>query len=321
MTALVCLDSAWSTARCLTRTVPVTEPAGPGQPARALVREPHAALKGQGGLRTQGYYKTSGPADGAQGAAAAPLVTIITVVFNGAKTVEQTIRSVLAQTYDNVEYIVVDGGSTDGTLEILRRYEHAIDYWVSEKDQGISDAFNKGIALSTGEYHTILNADDWYDRTAISDLVAGLAGPAPAVLVCANARILGAQDEFLKLYSSRPSKLMNGMTLAHNTCMVATRAVLDVGAYDVGKRVAMDHHLMLRLLRAYGEAGFVKVERSVSNYRMGGGSYQFAAAGFREVRDNVIEYGVSPALAHAQYLIHVLKHHLSRWLHRFGLRR
>jgi len=107
---------------------------------------------GEGGLRTQGHFK--------QSLLGKPLITVITVVYNGAAHLEETILSVIGQTYDNVEYIIIDGGSTDGTLEIIHRYKHAIDYWVSEKDGGIYDAMNKGIDLTTGNWINFMNGGD-----------------------------------------------------------------------------------------------------------------------------------------------------------------
>jgi glycosyltransferase involved in cell wall biosynthesis len=92
-----------------------------------------------------------------------PLVTVVTVVFNGAQFLEETIKSVVSQTYPNIEYIIIDGGSTDGTLEIIRKYEYAIDYWVSEKDDGIYDAMNKGIRLASGQWINFMNAGDSLD--------------------------------------------------------------------------------------------------------------------------------------------------------------
>jgi len=89
-----------------------------------------------------------------------PLISIITVVFNGEKYLEETILSVINQTYPNVEYIIIDGGSTDGTLDIIKKYEHAIDYWVSEPDKGIYDAMNKGIKVAKGNWIYFLGADD-----------------------------------------------------------------------------------------------------------------------------------------------------------------
>ncbi len=108
--------------------------------------------KGEGGLRTQGYFK--------QTCKDKPLISIITVVYNGEKYLEETILSVINQTYDNVEYIIIDGGSTDGTVEIIKKYEDSVDYWVSEKDDGIYDAMNKGIDIASGDWINFMNAGD-----------------------------------------------------------------------------------------------------------------------------------------------------------------
>lgn len=89
-----------------------------------------------------------------------PLITIITVVLNGADYLEKSIESVINQTYKNVEYIIIDGGSTDGTLDIIKKYVNHIDYWVSEPDNGIYDAMNKGIKLASGKWLFFLGSDD-----------------------------------------------------------------------------------------------------------------------------------------------------------------
>ena len=89
-------------------------------------------------------------------------ISIITVVFNGKKTIKDTINSVLSQTYKNIEYIIIDGNSNDGTIEIIKSYGDKISHFISESDNGIYDAMNKGIKLSTGDIVGILNSDDFY---------------------------------------------------------------------------------------------------------------------------------------------------------------
>ena len=103
-----------------------------------------------------------------------PLVSIITVTHNTEKTLLRTLDSVRAQTYQNIEHIIIDGGSTDGTLELIQANEDAIAYWRSERDNGIYDAFNKGVVLTTGQYIGILNADDYYEPDQIESAVAVL---------------------------------------------------------------------------------------------------------------------------------------------------
>ena len=102
-------------------------------------------------------------------------ISIITVCYNSAKTIEDTILSVINQTYNNIEYIIVDGLSTDNTLEIVNKYQDKIAKVVSEKDAGLYDAINKGIGLATGEIIANINSDDFYiDNNVIADVVEGL---------------------------------------------------------------------------------------------------------------------------------------------------
>ena len=100
-----------------------------------------------------------------------PLLSIITVCLNSEMHLEQTIKSVIGQTYDNIEYIVIDGGSSDGTVDIIRKYDFFISHWVSEPDLGIYDAMNKGIEMSKGDLVGLLNSDDWYTTRAIEWVV------------------------------------------------------------------------------------------------------------------------------------------------------
>jgi glycosyltransferase involved in cell wall biosynthesis len=111
----------------------------------------------EGGLRTRGVFcKKSVPGK--------PLVTVVTVVRNGGHLLERTIQSVLEQSYDNIEYIIIDGASTDGTIDIIRNYEHSLAYWISEPDKGLYDAMNKGAGLSSGDWINFMNAGDVFYR-------------------------------------------------------------------------------------------------------------------------------------------------------------
>ena len=112
-----------------------------------------------GGKRRRGSFKNNKKNE--------PLISVITVVLNNQKYLTKSINSVLKQSYKNFELIIIDGGSTDGTLEILRKNNNKIDFWISEKDKGLYDAMNKGIRLSRGSIISILNSDDFYYKNAL----------------------------------------------------------------------------------------------------------------------------------------------------------
>lgn len=100
-----------------------------------------------------------------------PKISVVTVTYNSAATLEETILSVLNQTYHNIEYIIIDGGSTDGTVDIIEKYADRLAYWISEPDKGIYDAMNKGIAIASGDYINFMNADDtFYDNEVIKKI-------------------------------------------------------------------------------------------------------------------------------------------------------
>ena len=98
-------------------------------------------------------------------------ISVVTVSYNAVSTIEDTIKSVVNQTYDNIEYIIIDGGSTDGTVDIIKKYSDKISYWISEPDKGIYDAMNKGILAATGCYVCFIGADDtFFSNTSLSDV-------------------------------------------------------------------------------------------------------------------------------------------------------
>ena len=139
---------------------------------------------------------------------------------------EQAIRSVLAQSYDNIEFIIVDGGSTDGTLEIIRRYNDRIDQWVSEPDRGLYDAMNKGIALSSGDLIGFLNADDWYEPGAIAAVVEACRPAEGRNTIIAGMWNLVFEEIGLTVRATPSLKFHLGMPISHQA-MFVPRGVYD----------------------------------------------------------------------------------------------
>lgn len=260
--------------------------------------------KGQGGLRTKGYFKHSYKLVGGlwyicdtegnptkeapkeiqnkiQGyldkqektgldtaITHLPLVTVITPVLNGEKYLEQTIQSVINQTYPNVEYIIIDGGSTDGTLDIIKKYEDEIDYWVSERDKGISDAFNKGITTALGEIIGIINADDWYELNAVNIVVAQFLDKRVDV-VHGMLRYWYKADK-TELFFGNDALLFKEMTINHPTTFVSSKCYKRFGLFREDFRCAMDYEWLLRV--KINGATFLYINQVIANMRSSGKS-------------------------------------------------
>jgi glycosyltransferase involved in cell wall biosynthesis len=192
-----------------------------------------------GGLREKGFKKTAGPGE--------PLVSVVTVVFNAAEIIEKTMLSIIRQTYKNIEYIIVDGASTDGTLDIIRKYEDKIDYWISEPDKGIYDAMNKGINLATGGWALFMNAGDWfYADTVIQefidvnpDRVKNYYGD--NIYFKANISYI-----FTARINSRRDFLKHN-TFSHQAVFYSVELLKKSGGYDTSLKVSADFDLTYRL--------------------------------------------------------------------------
>ena len=196
----------------------------------------------------------------------------------------ESIKSVLSQDYGDFEYIIIDGGSTDGTLEIIKNFAAEDDRirWISEPDDGISDAFNKGLALATGDVVGILNSDDTYSPGALGIVAqAYLSNPGADVF---HGEMIRFQDE-TPLFLLKPGKVGENiwyeMPLNHPATFVTRRAYTLVGGFDVGLQVAMDYELVLRLYRSGYR--FQYIDRVLANMRYGGASDERFLAARREV--------------------------------------
>lgn len=139
-----------------------------------------------------------------------PLITVVTVSYNAASTIEGTILSVINQTYSNIEYIIIDGGSTDGTVDIIKKYSDKISYWVSEPDKGIYDAMNKGIAKATGKWINFMNAGDtFYDEKVIDILFKNYKNKDKYVAVYGNTEYVYSRRRIMiKQLSDRQHRIM-----------------------------------------------------------------------------------------------------------------
>lgn len=183
-----------------------------------------------------------------------PLITILTIVYNGEKYLEETILSVINQTYDNVEYIIIDGGSTDKTLDIIKKYENKIDYWISEKDKGISDAFNKGITASNGDYILVLNAGDKFLTTdSLYDVIPFLQNKQNDIVTFQAQTPKGIV--FPKFYAHKDNtsffvKRTNAM-ISHQASFVSKSAYQNIGNYSLNYKIRMDFDFFLQAAQRY----------------------------------------------------------------------
>ena len=216
-----------------------------------------------GGLRTRGIIKSSQPDK--------PLITVVTVVYNGEATLEQTIQSVVNQTYDNVEYIIIDGASTDGTLDIIKKYEDRIDYWQSAPDKGIYDAMNKGIGLACGDYISLLNSGDWYENNAVSDVITAIKNNLQYDIFYGMMRIYSEDYKYLWVYGYGHNYLEHSM-ISHPTSFVAKK-IYAIYKYNLKYKSAADYDLFLTLFQKGYK--FYFIEKILANYILGGMSDSF----------------------------------------------
>lgn len=179
-------------------------------------------------------------------------VSIVTITYNSEKTLKDTIESVLSQDYDNIEYIVADGLSKDGTVDILKSYGDKIS-WVSEKDSGIYDAMSKGVARATGDIIGIINSDDFYPDNQVISRVVDKMSSTGADAVYGDLQYVDFEDtsKQIRLWISGEydkSRFLNGWMPPHPTFFLKREAYEKFGLFDPTFKSAGDYELMLRML-------------------------------------------------------------------------
>lgn len=219
-----------------------------------------------------------------------PKISVITICYNSVNTLEKTILSVINQNYDNLEYIVIDGGSKDGTVDIIKKYQNNIAYWVSEPDKGISDAFNKGIAAATGEIIGIVNSDDQYLPEALRTIAENYD---EEIDVYRGSILIHDEDKKLE-YTYQPSMKFNKLPIKVNVCHLPTfirkEAYEKYGGYNTEFKLAMD----LDLLRRFYHSGakFKKIDKVLGRFNVGGISTEAGIEkGFEERRKVILKNG------------------------------
>jgi glycosyltransferase involved in cell wall biosynthesis len=174
-------------------------------------------------------------------------ISIITVCFNAVKTIEETIYSVINQSYENVEYIIVDGGSTDGTLEIIRKYEDKITHWESESDYGLYHAMNKGIERATGDIIGLINADDYYYENIFLDVVKAFEKKNLEEYIFFGDMFHNGKT----IAGWRPKSLKIGAFGAHPSMFVPKSVYQKIGVYKLHYKILSDYDFMYRAFNVY----------------------------------------------------------------------
>jgi glycosyltransferase len=203
-------------------------------------------------------------------------ISIITVSFNSAITIRDTIESIISQDYNNIEYIIIDAGSNDGTLDIIKEYEDHISYFTSEYDNGIYDGMNKGIAAATGDIVGILNSDDFYPNSFVISNVASTFEKQDCDAVYGDLVYVKFFDidKIVRYWQSglyTIEKIKNGWMLPHPTFFVKKYLYDKYGYYNTDLKTAADYKMIIKLLYKYNIKVFY-IPMILVNMRMGGAS-------------------------------------------------
>jgi glycosyltransferase len=204
-------------------------------------------------------------------------VTIITVTYNSERYLDECIQSVLEQEHCNIEYIIVDGASTDGTIEIAKSYEGRISRVISEPDKGIYDAMNKGIRLATGDIIGILNSDDIFNNRQIINDVVGVFKSNPDIgAVFGNIIYFRTEEpeKVVRLWKSKPycdNFFESGNVPPHPSLFVKKEVYDKIGLYHPDFKISSDYEFMLRMMKVYNYTS-IYLDKIIVRMRMGGAS-------------------------------------------------
>ncbi len=195
-------------------------------------------------------------------------VTIVTVVYNSIDSIEETILSVINQDYNDKEYIIIDGGSTDGTIEIIKKYETRIDNWISEKDKGIYDAMNKGIIMANGEWVNFMNSGDcFFDHTTLSTIFSNTSIDSSIHVLFGSVCFIN--NNKLVVQQSKPLKSIKfGMPICHQS-MLSSASFLKSNLFDLKYKFASDYDQLYKIYNDYPK-GLLNTHCTISRITVNG---------------------------------------------------
>ena len=228
-----------------------------------------------------------------------PLISIVTVCYNSASTLEETILSVLGQDYELLDYVIIDGGSTDRTIELIEKYKDKLGYYHSEPDRGISDAFNKGIAHAKGDIIGIINSDDILLPGALESMAQAYDGESD--LYRGNTIIVNPETGFRgrEIPSMHFPLAPCVIHVAHQGTFISKEAYQRWGLYNIQFRYMMDFDLITRMYRA--GAKMKQVDYDIAEFRIGGISLTPLYKKKYDIKHVVLDNGGSKLLANYFY--------------------
>lgn len=250
-----------------------------------------------------------------------PLVSIITACFNSEKYIEETIESVLIQDYPEIEYLLIDGASTDNTVMLIKQYEPRFNgrmLWLSEKDKGIYDAFNKGINMASGDLIHLLNSDDYFSGSNIITSVVDAVGCYD--VVHGKMRFVNADGKTIKVYGNKNTRLQKYISAPfnHPTMFVRREVYGQIGLFNASYKTAGDYDLMLRIIKQ--DYRIIYLDQVLINFRtVGVTSAAEELVNPGEIREILINHGLDKVFADLFVWIRVARLRMYLFLKRFPL--
>ena len=215
-----------------------------------------------------------------------PVVSIITVVKNGVKYLEQTILSVIEQTYPNIEYIIVDGGSTDGTLDIIKKYEKYISYWISESDRGLSDAMNKSVSKASGDYIMFLHSDDKYCNSKSVEILMKALNNSTNKWVAGFYQLIDTNDKIIGKFKMRSYSqiCMLIRNVINHSATIVPKSIFEKHKFPSNFFYTMDYYYFLNVWDTLGAPYFLK--EYITYFRMDG--HNLSSSCYRSLKEEYI---------------------------------